>query len=216
MPNIFFDINPTKNTGRLNRAKVIFVEGPDDANFLDVLLEKIGASPADVGVVTVGGKGNFPSQLNLFSKSPPFTTGVTKKVCIIRDADDSPVAEISSTKSIFLKTFAVETTHGNFSLKNGVEFGFFIMPTSTECGDLEKLCLSTVEGSEISRKVDLFFGALDMPPLDKISKRKAQVYLAAQNGNLARGAGQGFKDGYFNVASPKIKEMLDFLESFVA
>lgn len=216
MPNIFFEINPIKNTGRLDRKNVIFVEGPDDANFLDVLLEKVGASPDDVGVVTVGGKGNFPSQLNLFAKSPPFTRGTTKKVCIIRDADDNPSAEGVSTKSIFLKTFGAETAHGKLSAHNGIEFGFFIMPNSFEPGDLEKLCLSTVEGNEVSQKVERFFESLTNPPVDKTFKRKAQVYLAAQNGNLARGAGQGFKDGYFNAASAKLDEIIKFLEIFVS
>lgn len=216
MPNIFFEIAPEKISSRLDRERIIFVEGPDDANFLDLLLADAGATPDKVAVITVSGKGNFPSQLNLFSKSRYFTAGNTKKVCIIRDADDNPGREVLATKAIFEKTFGVATEHNSFYLKNGVEFGFFMMPNATEQGDLEKLCLSTIEGSELDILADKFFNSLTQPPEDKKFKRKAQVYLAGHSGDLARGAGQGFKDGYFDISSHYLDEIKSFLEKFIS
>lgn len=215
MPNIFFDIAQEKNSARLDREKLIFVEGTDDANFLDLLLSTAGADPEKVGVITVGGKGNFSSQLNLFSKSRPFTTGITKKVCIIRDADDNPQREVLSTQEIFNRIFKVSTSHNSLTLQNNVEFGFFMMPSATEKGDLEKLCLSTVTGSELDILADNFFKSLANPPVDKEFKRKAQVYLAGHKGELARGAGQGFKNGYFDITSSNLDEIKSFLAKFI-
>lgn len=216
MTNIFFELGQEKGNARANREKVIFVEGADDAHFLDILLDQLGASPENTGVVTVNGKGNFPSQLKLFAKSPAFTTGKIKRVCIIRDADDSVDGAVSATRSAFFNAFGISPNHGEFTSKDNVDFGFFIMPNSLENGDLEKLCLSTVIGNELESRAADFLNSLEAEPVDQYYKRKAQVYLAGHVGELCRGAGLGFKRGHFDDTSPNLDELKEFLRDLLA
>jgi hypothetical protein len=52
--------------------------------------------------------------------------------------------------------------------------------------------------------------------LTQIHKRKAQVFLAAVPDHLCRGAGLGFKRGFFDKSHISLTPLKDFLQAFIA
>lgn len=216
MSNIYFEIGHKNNNARIDRERLIFLEGTDDAYFLDHVLDQIKADSGKVGLVTVGGIGEFPSRIKGFSKTPNFTGGKVKAVSIVRDADDDFVKTNAEMKDLFKRIFGVDVSHGDVVLHDGISYGYFLMPGVSLSGDLERLCLSTVDGLGLEKQSSDFLGGLTNPPTDHIYKRKAQIYLAGYNGDLCRGAGLGFKRGYFDHTHESLEPFKVFLGKFVS
>lgn len=200
-------------TPRHDKKFIIFVEGKDDAHFLDVLLQDIGASVSDVGVVPVDGKSNFLAALANLKKSPFLK--MKSGVAIIRDADNTPNSALSDINSLLKKQFGIEISHSTLSKKDGIKFGAFILPSDSEEGDLEKVCLNTVMSSELNTKVDSYITSVKGEKFPHFYKRKAQIYLAGTPGELSRGAGMGFKRGHFDANHESLNPLRDFIKEFL-
>lgn len=214
MANIFFDIGHNNNMARADRDKLIFLEGTDDALFFDHLLTGMNADPEQVGLVTVGGKGEFIAKIKGFKKTPKFTQRKTKGILAIRDADDDfHVAEKEMT-ALFNSTFGINLKHGEIQEKDGILYGFFLLPGTNRSGDLEELCLDTVTGKALEEQSAAFLSATEVTPQDQFYKRKAQVYLAGFTGDLCRGAGLGFKKGKFDDQHETLQPIKDFISAF--
>ncbi len=210
---IFFDgIN---NNGRQDRPFLIFVEGTDDAHFLDPILQEIGADPYLIGTIIVGGTSKFASALTFFKKSRFFKN--VRGIVIIRDADQNRTAAIKETNDSFLKEFNGVVSHAGFTETESLRLGLFVFPNEEEMGDLEKLCLSTVKGSILDNRVENYMTDIQKyGELPHFHKRKAQVFLAAIPGELCRGAGMGFKRGFFDDAHGALLPLKIFLKDFVS
>lgn len=210
----------SKKKQRQDLPCIIFVEGQDDAYFLSSLLEEIGAKPTEVGIVGVDGKENFSSHLRGFLKSPNFTQGKVKSVAIICDADSCPLKAEASIAAIFKAAGQPVIKLGTYVTNaTGVQIGLFTMPNTSSSGDLEKLCLDTVEGSPLEQKAEAFIAAAESDAAASGTnlngsrhKRKAHVFLAGQPGELVRGAGRGYSLGLF----PRDHHSLNPLRAFLA
>jgi hypothetical protein len=217
--SIFFEMGEEHNTARSNRPFLIFVEGTDDAHFLDVVLKEIKADPAQVGLILVGGIGQFDNQVKNHVKSSRFKMGDTKGIILIRDADDDAVTAENAIKAIFRKTLNVEVSNAVPTEQNGKKLGFYILPVAGEKGDLEKLCLDTVSGFPIERFAEAYIrnveGHHSLENLKQRNKRKAHVYLAGIPGDLCRGVGLGFKHGHFEKKHELIDPLKLFLRTFL-
>jgi hypothetical protein len=216
MANIFFDVGQQNNNSRNDRPKLILLEGTDDAYFIDLLLEMANASPSEVGIVTVGGKGGFENQIKNLKKSTPFTKGKIKGIAIIRDADESFDRSCDETSKTLERQFGVKLRHGEIKIYNDLLFGFFILPGGNMDGDLERLCLSTVEDSSLFSRSQQYLMDSNIAANDQFFKRQAQVYLAGMPNELCRGAGLGFKKEMFDKMHPALNALKDFLSSFDA
>ena len=203
-----------------NRETVIFVEGDDDASFLETLLENVNADPAKVGIVSVGGNAKFYSELQTFTtKNPSFTQRHTKRFAIVCDADDNP-HEVEKKINTSLQNVSKDRIASGewVAGKGGIAIGLFVMPRTGFTGDLEKLCLDTVCGNTIEAAAENFIAAAEntaaqnkTPLHGSRHKRKAQVFLAGTPGELCRGAGRGFRNGLFNAKHEALQPLMDFL-----
>lgn len=208
---IYFD----GDHGRQDRPLLIFVEGTDDGHFVDVILSEIGADPAEVGIFVVKGNGNFAREIASFKKTRHFRKA--RGVIILRDADDNPQGAASDINRIFQKEFGTGTTHAKILTAETLKIGFFLFPTENEDGDLEKLCLSTIPDSKIVGAAESYIEAAQGVNnlTTQIYKRKSQVFLAGIAGDLCRGAGLGFKRGFFDAQHVALSPLKTFLKEFI-
>lgn len=213
-----------KGNGGQNRERVIFVEGKDDAQFLSAMLTEIQADPQRVGIVEVEGKPNFHSRLKVFLKSSYVTQGVVKTISIICDADADPKKAEEEVNKIITSLGHPAVQIGTYvTTATGIRIGLFTMPNPTMAGDLEKLCLDTVEGHDLERKAEEFIvsaEALARQDGKELTgsrhKRKAQVFLSGFAGDLIRGAGRGYAIGCFKTDHDALEPLRNFLRLTIA
>ncbi|WP_423707999.1 DUF3226 domain-containing protein [Undibacterium sp. WLX3042] len=216
---IFFKEGQEFNRQRETCPYVIFVEGTDDAHFVDTLLSDIGASTDVVGIVIVGGKGNFPSFINSFCKQSNFTQGTTKGIAIIRDADEDHLAATKEVQEIFQKISSIQINNASPIRDGNYRFGFYLLPKENENGDLEKLCLETVKDEPIEVLAEKFIQEIQSlnqtDQLNQINKRKTQTYLSGVIGEICKGPGLGIKRGHFKLDHQALSPLKQFLKDFI-
>jgi hypothetical protein len=205
---------------RLNQQSVILVEGVDDAHFLDQILTDLNASPTEVGVCISEGKDKFSSLMGAMLKSPFFTTGRIVRYAIIRDVDSSIpkcMGELTSLFSEFGEP--MPPPNNTVARTDGRNVGLFLMPSHDATGSLETLALDTVGEHELLVQADLYislaaknFGGAS----DHIDKRRAQAFLASRSDPLCNGVGWASRQGVFDIQSPVLQPMKDFLKIFLA
>lgn len=205
-------------TGRQALPNVIFVEGKDDALFIDILLLELGANPNCVGVCYVDGKDNFERALGVFLKTSAFISGTVERYAVIRDADDNFERTLKAMNKTLRKLKEPVFDADNFTVRDdGRRIGLFIVPDHQTSGDLERLCISTVNEGDLGRFAQSYIIAAQerFGVLKKESKRIAQAYLAICPGELCSGVGLGSKNGAFNIRSQKLISLTNFLRQLL-
>ena len=87
-----------KKLTEFTNSKLLIVEGQDEINFFDALLEKyLGIT--DYHIHCVDGKDNFEKQLPLIPNMSGFEN--VKWLVVIRDADENPNGAFISIKNYF-------------------------------------------------------------------------------------------------------------------
>ena len=201
--------------GRKHMERLLIVEGADDAYFFDSILADINANPARTGIIYLNGKDALKKEFGPFIKSGPFRHGAVNTYAIVRDADLNPSAAVTETHTILRTYGEPEPPPGTFvaapSGRTG-RVGLLILPSATEPGDLEEVCLRTVVGEALLNRVDVFLGETVTAggPIDDLSKRKVQTYLANKHGSLCRGPGRGFAVGHFNRGHSSLMAIQEF------
>jgi uncharacterized protein DUF3226 len=197
----------------IEKRKLVVVEGADDKGFFIEFLDKIGARDSFVGCVE--GKNNFNNDLPLLAKRPGFSEITHLALIRDRNGDDAfdSVVNILNEKIGF---FNVPSRPGKFS-EGHPQIGIFIMPGEIEGCMLEDLCLKMVEDHPAMKCVDEFsacISQLENPPRNKtnILKARVQAYLAAQP-EVANTIGVGANKGYWNLDSPYLIELKQFLDN---
>ncbi len=212
---IYFKINK----GRVASKHLIVVEGSDDAIFISEILKSIKANPDDVGIIDVGGNVNFDRDLRNYFKSSSYFEGKNKTLSIICDADDDHNETVERINTTLSSLGQPTLNAGEIKKANGIHIGLFVMPNCAGSGDLEKLCLMTVENSPLAQEAIKFIETAKKQSggvlTGSIFKRQAQVYLAGMNGSLVRGAGHGYKDGHFQRDHPSLGPLINFLEQVI-
>jgi len=196
----------------IESKKILAVEGMDEVNFFDVLLEDINIRDCDIR--EVGGKDQFPIKFPLLIKASGFP--LVTHIGIVRDKDEMKKTEAFESIVNIVRNVGFEppAVHSQFS--NGTpKVGIFIMPGETVEGTmLEDLCLKTVEKTPAMKCVNEFASCVSaMEPKPKnISKAKAQTFLAAQP-EIANSVGVGAQKGYWDFESPALDELKQFLSN---
>jgi len=198
-----------KITEEFHERKLLVVEGKDDRNFLEKLIDHLNIQGTEIR--DVEGKDNFNvvlPDLSLIENFPNLS-----HFAVIRDknGDDAfkSICNILKEKMGFSN---IPNENGKF-VPGTPSMGIFIMPGETVKGSkLEDLCLKTVEDHPAMQCVKEFescFKKLDNPPKN-ISKAKALAFLAAQPDSPAT-VGLGAQKKYWNLNSPALDELKQFL-----
>lgn len=194
----------------LRAQKVILVEGKDEVNFLEVLLEKEGIKGFEI--IDVGGKRNFANMIQLLSLRSGFDNITT--FIVIRDADEDSNAAFTSAKRA-LESVHLQAPDRQNELKetDGRKVGIYIMPGDFQKGMLEDLCMSSVSDHPVMDCIEAFFKCIKEKGyvLKNLSKAKAHVFLATQP-ELVTSIGLAAKKGYWNFSHPSLQSLNSFLK----
>lgn len=178
---------------------VIFVEGQDDAYFLDKLIDDLGGREGDVSVIPVDGDGAIKTSLKGLFMSAANSAGHIHKVITIVDADTDAEKKVADLSRIYKRYGFEGVRHGVISKSSsGVEGGVYIWPNGSDAGEIEDLFEGLVKDDE---KYGLISGVFDKinemgPALDKKVKRKMRMYLSVLEIKPC-GVGRAYRDGVF-------------------
>jgi hypothetical protein len=197
--------------------QIIFVEGMDDAYFVDALLGELGADPSNVGVIYVEGQSNLAPELKLLLKSGSYVRRETRSIALIRDADADPAAKLQTIHGD-LAQLGLPTPAHNEILSYDLDrrLGLFLIPAGDQAGELEHLMLSSVAGDD---RVDVVAAALQQVEtqygeLDKRQKRIARMYISVLPVKPC-GVGRAYCEGVFSSLSPQVQPIRTFLQTFI-
>lgn len=194
----------------IRQKKLIAVEGQDEVNFFEALLEHSRIS--DCEVRQVGGKRQFKDKLPALVRMSGFSE--VEVLVVIRDADDDAEGAFRSIKNILKKEKLKPPVQVNQFSDGSPKIGIFIMPGNSDTGMLEDLCLKTVEHHPAMHCVEPFMDCiseLENPP-NNIAKAKAQAFLAAMP-KLVNSLGLGAQKGYWNFDSRELNDLKEFISN---
>lgn len=197
----------------VTKKKVLAVEGKDECEFFEALLNDMDISECQI--YDIGGKDKFKSKIPAFIRFSHLHFEIVEVFAIIRDADDNPEGAFESIKNIVKKAGLEPSSTVNTFGDGKPKVGIFIMPGGSETGMLEDLCLETVKNKPVMKHVDHYIDCVKiMDEIPKnIAKAKAQVYLASKPDIVCR-VGHGAKKNYWDFTSSTLGGLKTFLENF--
>ena len=206
-------------------SKLLLVEGNDDLRFFRAVSEYLGIT--DVVVSSYNGKSNLGNDLSELVRSPRFQT--VSSLAIVRDADDSSKSAfdsiVGSLQRAKLPTPSVPITPVEL---DGLRISVLILPPDDAQGELENVCLRSVEGIPDIQCVESYFDCLGnlAPPIaaNHIAKARLHSYLAigpvhiTDDGKKTRRRpalrlGEAAEAGVWDWSSHVFQEIKDFLHN---
>ncbi len=160
--------------------KLLLVEGNDDKRFFEALMQHLGET--DIAVEIYGGKQNLGNRLvNVAGRLNTFTD---PHIGIVRDADGSSHSAFDSVAGS-LRRARLPTPDEPMTPveQNGLRISVLILPPDEDMGELENVCLSSIEDTPDMRCVGSYFDCLGNAGLpiatNQIAKARLHSYLAA-------------------------------------
>ena len=205
-------MNMESETIKILKNKLLIVEGKDEINFFETLLDK--KKIQDIQVIESEGKDSFKKFLPELKKLSNFNTVIS--LAVIQDADNDPKARFDSICST-LKNCDLNPPHkiASFNTAFHPKIGVFIIPDGKSKGMLESLCLSIVK-SEEKNTMECIYEFMDcIKSINKepknTEKARLQAFLSAMPEDT-RSIGIAAQKGYWDFESDKLKPLLDFLK----
>jgi hypothetical protein len=206
-------------------TKLLLVEGNDDLRFFHAMYQSLGIS--DVTVSSYNGKRNLGNDLSERVRSPGFQT--VSSVGIVRDADESSHSAFDSVVGALRRVnLPIPDAPAIPIERNGLHVSVLIIPPEEKTGELENVCLGSIEGTPDMLCVESYFDCLSNvePPIatNQIAKARLHSYLApgpiriTQDGELARRQpalrlGEAAEAGVWDWSSPAFERVADFLRN---
>ena len=197
---------------RIDTDTLLLVEGRDEVNLFNALVDHNLGDEAVIQVIDAGGVNKFPGNLRTIrdlarSRSPLRSIGV------VRDADHDAGGAFRSVCDHLLNVgYTPPAAHGEFS-DTMPSIGVFIVPDGSEPGAIETLCRRSVKGTEVARCTDEYMQCLrdhDAMHSTNADKSFAHAYLAAMDEPLAR-VGEAAQGGVWDFDSPAFAALSRFL-----
>lgn len=188
------------------------VEGEDDKLFLEALLRHEGIP--GMQVIAVGGKTQLPANLKALRAAPQFGS-VVRSLGVIRDADADPDAAFRSVCGALYHA-GLPTPPAPAELAAGPpRVGVFVLPSGSQRGALEDLCLAAVADDPAYPCVEQYFQCLAHASVEcprEWSRARMQVFLASR-AEIDRRLGVAAQAGYIPWASPVFDGLKRFLHA---
>jgi len=208
----------SKAAANEGRRRIIFVEGQDDAWFIDKLLEELQADPKDVGVIFLEGNGALDKELRLLLKSSGYVQRKTLGIAFLLDADADAAATSARLVSFLEKQAIPGPEHGSIApYDEGRVVGIYIFPDGTQPGELEDLLLKTVQSDDRLTIVTSALSTVEdkYGKLPKRSKRVARMYLSVLDIKPC-GIGRAYCENVFTSDHADVNNVRQFLKAFIA
>ena len=197
---------------KIEKEKILLVEGQDEVNFFKVLFRKKDIQ--NIQVIESGGNKQFNIE-NLSALTNISGFEKVTSLAIIQDADQDPQSRFNSICDTLRKCDLNSPSQvGSFNIASTLKVGIFIIPDGKSKGMLESLCLSTVESRETMKCVDEFMDCvekLDKKPKNK-DKSRHRAFLAAMEEDTSS-LGIAAQKGYWDFDSDKLKLLLEFVKN---
>jgi hypothetical protein len=195
----------------ITESRLVLVEGYDEVVLISKYLKRAGI--VGVHVWESGGKDKFEPYLNgLVTTVSGFDR--VKTLGIIRDADDDPASAFASIRNTLRKCQLPFPTRPSEFATGKIEVGVFIVPSGTETGCLEGLCLASRADVPALRCVESFFDCVKTDTAhtgNSLLKAKCQVYMATHP-DLPYRAGIAALKGVWDLDHPCFTQLGAFLK----
>lgn len=194
--------------------KLLLVEGDDDQNFFQKLMEEISLD--NIQIISMGGRENFrTANIKSVINTPGFRE--VKSLGIVRDADGD-ANNIFNGICTILRGFNLPVPTQPMEIVNeDLRVGILIIPPDAEKGEIEDLCLASLEEYNEMGCVDNYFKCLkkklssDKFPKD-LSKAKIQAFLASREESVPH-LGIAAQRRYFPLDHNVFGKIKSFLRS---
>ncbi|EMW0509132.1 DUF3226 domain-containing protein [Enterobacter mori] len=205
-------------TSKINKNKILLVEGRDEINFFDALLKSCTLDT--IQVIESKGKDQFPFELELIVNDPGFAN--VTSIGIVRDADNSQQSAVESIRAQLQKhKLPSPTGHLTFVNNGQMNVGIFIAPGFTDTGMLESLILESLgehpvkvaSGNYIDNLRSLLHPENETCQYKfptNIHKARMHAFLAGME-KYVPSAGMAALKGYFDLTSPIFNDVRGFL-----
>ena len=161
------------------QRKMLLVEGNDDRRLFGAMSEHLEIN--DIEISSYNGKPNLRNDLAERVRSPDFQT--VTSLGIVRDADNSSQSAFDSVVSS-LRRAGLPTPDAPVAPveRDGVQVSVLILPPEDDNGELEDVCLSSIEGTPDLECVEGYLACISNagPPIadNRLTKAKIHAYLA--------------------------------------
>ncbi len=193
----------------IEKTKLLLVEGDDEVNFFYALFKHMGVEE-QIHVHNSGGKSNISRDIKKLAVSPNYDA--LTHVGIIQDADQSAFDAFRSVQNA-LRNRNMPFPDSMGGIVNGTpNIGVFIIPTNSEEGMLEDLCLKTRSDHPAMECVEAFMLCLknnvtDFPKNE--TKAKCMSFVAACTD--AHSLGIAAKRGCWNLDHECLSDLKEFI-----
>ena len=198
---------------KIEKKKLLLVEGKDEENFFGVLLDEHNIR--DIQVISSGGKDQFRKIFPQIQLMPNFDD--LTSLAIIQDADTNAHDRFQSIcNTLNLNQLKAPKQIGKFT-DSILKIGVFIISDMKGKGSLEDLCLSTIENSKkiIKECIDPFMNCMEKKSEyggpKNISKAQLRAFLSALQEDTPS-LGVAAQKGYWNLHSNKLDSLVSFLK----
>jgi hypothetical protein len=198
----------------LKTIKLLLVEGHDDQNFFQKLIEDIGLE--GIQIITMNGKKNFgvPNFKSVIN-APGFRE--VKSLGIALDADENANNTFSSICTVLRECGLPVPTQPMEIIGVNLKVGVLVIPPGAEQGEIEDLCLAAIKEYNELECIENYFSCLkEKLPLDKfpkdLSKAKVQAFLASREKSVPH-LGVAALKGYLPFDQEVFREVKNFLKA---
>ena len=191
--------------------KLLLVEGRDEERFFPAFLRHLGIE--DVQVVSYGGKPQFGSNLKVFVVTEGFEQ--VSSLGIIRDADASATSALQSVQDNLRNVGLMAPSNFLLPSDSIPRVSIFVMPNNSDEGELEHLCLETLQDDPAipctEDFVKCFIEALDELP-ENLAKAKMHAFLASREKSYLH-IGEAADAGYFTWDNVAFQGLAQFIRN---
>lgn len=188
---------------RIEKPKLLLVEGIDEVRLFEALAKDIGAE--DVQIRDYQGKGNLRRFLGVLPQIPGYSD--LESIAVTRDADEnSDNAAQSVRDALGAAGFPVPNSPLESANDGRIEVRYLIIPPNGEAGALEDVCLASVAEDPAMVCVESYFGciersALDGPKEKWMAKAKVHAFLSSREDPALR-LGEAAERGLWSFDAP--------------
>lgn len=203
---------------RLHKDRLLLVEGKDEVNLFNKLIEYcFGRDNPGIQVIPVGSKEQFKRKLATI-KTAAQTGPALQAIGIVRDADNSASDSFKSVcAGVRHVKYEPPSAHAKFSNATP-SIGVFIVPDGSQPGAIETVCRQSVESEETAECVVEYLDCLTKHNAMKSTnedKSFAHAYLAAMKDPLVR-VGEAALQGVWDFRSPAFDALSRFVRDLVS
>ena len=203
------EIKKSKLDQEIKNPKLLLVEGKDEENFFEVLLEKKGIE--DIQIQRTDGKENLKKRFPVIKDTRGFKK--LKSLAIIHDADNNIQGSFDRICKVLRNNELPNPKQPSSFTSNSPKIGIFIIPDGKNAGNLESLCLSTVNSNTI-QCIDPFMDCMKnkgYPEPKSPHKARCRAFLSAMKEDTPS-LGVAAQKGYWDFDSKKLEPLINFLK----